>query len=382
MRRTVPRVWLGAERMTMRTPVAVADDGAAGVTATARRPAVMIVSKFPSSAAAKRGVCAELTSRLERRGWTVHTTSAWPGRISRLFDIVRTIWRKRHRYQVAQVDVFSGPAFVWAEAACWTLRRAGQPYILTLHGGNLPAFAARWPRRVQRLLRSAARVTTPSHYLMERMQPYCDGLRVVPNALEIGAYPFRPRTAPKPRLVWLRSFHQIYNPALAARVLHGLLAGFPHCELVMVGPDEGDGSLEAFKQAARELDVSGRIRLPGGVPKETIGEWMNAGDVFLNTTNIDNTPVSVLEAMACGLCVVSTNVGGLPYLLENGRDALLVQPDDPQAMAVAVRRVLTEPGLGERLSRNARVKVEQFSWKVVLPQWEQLLTIAAREQRP
>ena len=63
---------------------------------------------------------------------------------------------------------------------------------------------------------------------------------------------------------------------------------------------------------------------------------LNEFDIFLNTTFVDNTPVSVLEAMACGLCVVSTDVGGLSFLLEHEGDALLVPPDNPKAMAAAV----------------------------------------------
>jgi glycosyltransferase involved in cell wall biosynthesis len=72
--------------------------------------------------------------------------------------------------------------------------------------------------------------------------------------------------------------------------------------------------------------------------------------------------------------VVSTNVGGIPYLLNNEKDALLVPPNDPEAMATAVRRILTEPGLAARLSQNARCKVEQFEWSVILPQWEALFS--------
>jgi glycosyltransferase involved in cell wall biosynthesis len=106
---------------------------------------------------------------------------------------------------------------------------------------------------------------------------------------------------------------------------------------------------------------------------------MNRGDIFLNTTNVDNTPISVIEAMACGLCVVSTNVGGLPYLLENEEDALLVAPGDPEAMATAVRRLLTDAELAERLSRNARRKAEQFDWSVILPRWQALLRLAAKK---
>jgi glycosyltransferase involved in cell wall biosynthesis len=72
------------------------------------------------------------------------------------------------------------------------------------------------------------------------------------------------------------------------------------------------------------------------------------------------------------MCIVSTNVGELPYLWENGVDALLVPPNDPEAMAAAVKRILTEPGLAEKLSKNARIKAEQFDWPIILPQWEEL----------
>ncbi|HMV50604.1 MAG TPA: glycosyltransferase family 4 protein, partial [Blastocatellia bacterium] len=88
----------------------------------------------------------------------------------------------------------------------------------------------------------------------------------------------------------------------------------------------------------------------------------------------------VIEAMAGGLCIVSTNAGGLPYLLEDGEDALLVPPNDPGAMAAAVRRLLTEAGLAERLSRNARRKAESFDWSAVLPQWRTLLRRVAWNQ--
>jgi glycosyltransferase involved in cell wall biosynthesis len=94
---------------------------------------------------------------------------------------------------------------------------------------------------------------------------------------------------------------------------------------------------------------------------------------------VDNTPVSILEAMACGLCIVSTNVGGISYLLEHEHDALLVPPDDPVTMAAAVRRVLTEPALAERLSFNARKKAELYDYSVVLPQWEALVKTVAQE---
>ncbi len=179
---------------------------------------------------------------------------------------------------------------------------------------------------------------------------------------------------PAPKLVWLRAFHDIYNPSLAVQVVAQLVRDFPDAQLVMMGPDSRDGSLDETKKLATQLGVMDRLTCTGPVAKLNVPHLLNQGDILLNTPRVDNTPVSVLEAMACGLCVVSTNVGGIPYLLEDESDALLVPTDDAAAMAQAIRRFLTEDGLAERLSRNGRRKAEQFDWTMVLPRWQQLLT--------
>jgi glycosyltransferase involved in cell wall biosynthesis len=105
-------------------------------------------------------------------------------------------------------------------------------------------------------------------------------------------------------------------------------------------------------------------------------EWMNEAqhyDLFLNTSNVDNTPLSVIEAMALGLAVVSTNVGGMSYLIEDGVDGILVPPNEPQAMAEAIVRLVKEPELFQVITLAARSKVDSFSWKVVKQQWEALI---------
>lgn len=352
------------------------------VLAYPKKPGVFIVGNFLSATPGTRGVCEDLALRLEAEGHTVITASDKRGRLELLLDMLMTTWAYRHHYAVAQVDVYSGPAFFWAEAVSRMLQWLGKPYILTLHGGNLPIFARRWPWRVRWLFASAAIVTTPSRYLHEQMKHYRTDLRLLPNPLDLRAYVFRPRAEPQPHLMWLRALHAIYNPSLAADVVARLQPSFSDIHVTMVGPDKGDGSLQALQQCAAALGVQNRITLPGGVPKTAVPHWLQKGDIFLNTTNVDNTPVSVIEAMACGLCVVSTNVGGIPYLLEHERDALLVPPDDAEAMAAAVTRLLTEPGLAERLSRNARQKAEQFDWSVIMPQWENILTTLATHTSP
>lgn len=338
---------------------------------------VLLIGNFLSGHVGNYSVCEDLARQLESAGLNVLTTSHHKPRVKRLLDFISTIWRRRREYGVAHVDVYSGRAFRMAEAACFALRSVNKPYVLTLRGGNLPPFAQRQPQRVSRLLQSAVTVTSPSDFLLEQMKPYHSDIRLLPNPLDINRYPFRLRETAKPRLVWLRSFYKSYNPTMAAKVVAELQSDYPDITLTMIGHDKGDGSLQATQQTARELGVSGRIKFPGGVAKKEVPKWLDRGDIFLNTTNVDNTPVSVLEAMACGLCVVSTDAGGMPYLVENERDAMLVRAEDREAMVSAIRRVMTEPTLAARLSQNARNSVQQCDWRVVLPQWQQLFEQAS-----
>ena len=343
-------------------------------------PRLLLIGNFLSGSFRTRSVSEDLASRLSASGWDVQTTSSRSARLPRLADFLATAWLRRHSYDVANVDVYSGAAFAWAEAVCAVLRAARKPYVLTLHGGNLPRFIEEWPGRVERLLRPAAAVAAPSPYLLEHVRHLRGDVELIPNALDLADYAFRERSRPSPELIWLRSFHSIYNPALAPAAFARVARKHPDARLTMLGADKGDRSLQSTREAAARSGVGDRITIRGGVPKSEVPGQLQMGDIFLNTTNVDNTPVSVLEALACGLCVVSTSVGGIPYLLEDGVDALLVPPGDPDAMASAIERILTEPGLATSLSRTGRRTVEAFDWQPILAKWQELFSCVARRE--
>lgn len=337
------------------------------------RPRLLLVGNFLSVKGATPTIIEYLANKLTVAGYEIIATSSYRNGWLRGIDMILTAIFKCHQYEAVIIDLYSGRAFLWGEVLSIILKILHRPFVLALHGGALPQFSKRHPRRVTACLKRASAVVTPSPYLLETMKSYAPEIQQFPNPLDLSHYSFIQRTTPQPRLIWLRSFHQIYHPILAVEVLSILVPRFPDMKLMMIGPDKGDGSLQAVQAKAKELNISEHIEVVGKVPKEEVPEWLNRGDIFINTTNVDNTPVSVLEAMACGLWVVSTNVGGIPYLLEHETDALLVPPKDPKAMAMAIQRLLNEPELAKMFSGNARKKVDQFDWSVLLPKWERLL---------
>ncbi|MFZ5447036.1 MAG: glycosyltransferase family 4 protein [Thermodesulfobacteriota bacterium] len=339
---------------------------------------ILIIGNFLSRSHFTWTISEELFHRLSEKGWSVITTSAKNNRIARLFDMIYTTWINKKKYSCAQVDVYSGPAFLYAEAVSLFLRILRKPFLLTLHGGNLPAFAQRWPIRLHNLLKGADAVGTPSLYIQMNLKSSREDIIYLPNGINLNRYNFRLRSQPAFRMAWLRAFHQIYNPAMAVRTLALLAKEYPDIQLQMTGPDKGDGSLPEVRNLAEQFGIGKNLHITLGIPKEEVPRHLCGFDIFLNTTNYESFGVSVMEAAASGMCIVTTNVGELSYLWQDGHDALLVPPNDPEAMAAAVRRILTEPGLAERLSFNARKKAEQFDWSIILPQWEALLTKVAQ----
>ena len=342
------------------------------------RLGLLMVGNFLSSSGGRRGVCEDLADRLREAGWPVRTTSSRIGRLPRTLEMIWSVLFWRDQYDVAQVDVYSGAAFLWAAATVALLYALGKPCVLSLHGGNLPALERRWPNLVRKVLQTAAVVTAPSSYLVREMSEARRDIRMVPNSLDLPRYQFIARSNPAPRLIWLRAFHAVYDPESAPAVLALVLVEFPEATLTMIGPDKGDGSLARTRATGERLGVSSRLKIVEGVPKQRVGEVLNLADIFLNTTTVDNAPVSVAEAMACGLCIVSTNAGGIPDLIEDGTEGLLVPSGDAAAMAAAVICVLRDGSLAARLSRAARRRAEGYGETAVLNEWDRILREAAR----
>ena len=244
---------------------------------------------------------------LARAGFPVLSVSSAPSRYLRAAEIVATLVRERHRLDVLILECYGGPSFVVEDAASLIAHHSALRLVIHLHGGAMPTFMARHPQWTRRVLGRAHALVAPSPFLAFAVEPYGVTARVIPNVLDLDAYPFRLRTAPRPRVLWMRSFHELYNPLLAVQVLALVRERLPDATLVMAGQEKG---LSAATMAeAQRLGVSDAIRFPGFLGPEAKMREGGAADVFLNTNRVDNAPVAVLEAAAMGLPVVSTRLG-------------------------------------------------------------------------
>lgn len=316
---------------------------------------------------------------LELEGCPVISVSSSTNRYVRLADIIYTLIRRRKEFDILLLQVFGGPSFVVEDIASWLSQTFGHRIIMVLRGGAMPDFMARHPAWNMRVLRRADLLIVPSTYLKRAIAPYGFQARVIPNVIDLSAYQYRHRVTLSPRLFWMRSFHPIYNPLMAVRVLAHLRQQVPDATLVMAGQDKGQAA--EVRALAQTLGLNGAVRFSGFLDMAGKMREASAADIFINTNHVDNMPVAIVEACAMGLPVVSTDVGGLPDLLTDGETGLLVPDNDVAAMADGICRLLNEPALAARLSEQGRELAARSSWELVGPEWESVISEVSGDSR-
>lgn len=314
---------------------------------------------------------------LEWEGYILHYASNKLKQSARLRDMLYSIWKYRKQVDLVLVDTYSTTAFYYAWLSAKLCGWLGMKYIPILHGGNLPARFQRSPGKCRTVFGNSTINIAVSPYLLNYLEQAGYKGTVIENSISLSEYSFRQRTLLQTQLLWVRSFHETYNPQMALHLVHQLKQQYPDVHLTMVGP-EVDGSMEKCKQLAEDLGVEQHITFTGKLSKLEWTKLAQSKDIFINTTNYDNLPVSVLEAMALGLPVVSTNVGGIPYIITDGQNGLLVDADNVNEMTAAVTQLLSDNSMATSISKNAREYVEQYDWNIIKTKWHNLMQSIAK----
>ncbi len=254
--------------------------------------------------------------------------------------------------------LFAAPA-IWVAAA----RRV--PVVVNYRGGEAATFLARSHGLVRWSMRRAATLIVPSGFLQQIFDRHAMPASVVPNIVDLDR--FRPQAdgeAIALHVVVARNLEPIYDNASALRALALLRKALPQASMTVAGSGPEAAMLQRL---AQELGIAGAVRFAGRLDRDEMAQLYRTADVVLNPSLVDNMPNSLLEAMACGVPVVSTDVGGVPFVVQHGETALLVPAGDAAAMAAALRRILTERALRRQLSAAGLREVQRYAWDQVAP---------------
>ena len=269
------------------------------------------------------------------------------------------------RYDV--IHIFSASYFSFLLAptpAILAARLYGKRIVLNYRSGEAEDHLARWPSAIA-TLRMAGVIAVPSAYLVDVFARFGLRARAVFNVVDRRRFRFRLRSPLRPVFLTNRGLEPMYNVECVLRAFATIQKRVPEARLIVA--NDG-GSRRSLESLARQLDLK-NAEFVGRVSQERSPTLYDSADIFLNGSDIDNMPGSLLECFAAGLPVVTTDAGGIPYIVADGETGLLVHRGDHQAMAAAALRLLAEPSLAERLAQTAHRQCELYTWDAVKNQW-------------
>jgi glycosyltransferase involved in cell wall biosynthesis len=323
--------------------------------------------------------------------WLVPVNPIPPRPLSSLlrFKYVRTIvtqvfywpllFRELLRADVVHVFSASYSAFVLSTLpAVIVARMLDRPVVLNYHSGEAPDHLRRsWTARL--VMRHLVDLNVvPSQFLRDVLARFGIDARVVTNTVDRRMFPFRERHPLRPRLLSTRNLEPMYNVACVLRAFGIVQAHHPDAALTVVG----FGSQEAeLRRLAADLGLR-RVTFTGKVRPEDVARYHADADIYIQTPAIDNMPLSVLEAYASGLPVVSTNVGGVPAILTHGVHGLLAADDDDAAVAARVMDLLDAPDEARRMAAAAYESCALYDWTVAREGWLAAYAAAANGFTP
>lgn len=336
-----------------------------------------LVGPLPPPAGGMANQTLQLKALLEGEGIAVTLVQvnapyrpAWVGNLRglralfRLLAYVVKLWRVAGRVRMFHVMANSGWSWhLFAAPAIWIGRWRGIPVLVNYRGGEAEAFLARSAPQVLPSLRRASVLVVPSGFLGGVFGKFGLTTEIVPNIVDLARFRrSEPQDREAARIIVTRNLEPIYDNATAIRAFALVRQRFASASLTIAG--SGPERL-ALEDLARQLGVADAVAFPGRLDRDGMAGLYRRAAIALNPSKVDNMPNSVLEALACGVPVVSTDVGGVPYIVRDGVTALLVPPSNPEAMANAIMRLLDQPELADSLRQAGLREAQKYSWPAV-----------------
>lgn len=318
---------------------------------------VLLICNFKPGVGGISGQVEALQRHLVEERYTADVFSCRGSVLKRLL-MPFSLYQKVRHYDIAHIHCCSGWGFFPAVIGVGIARIARKRVILTYHGGGGSSFFAKHERLVKHyLMRTDANVVL-SGYLGDVFDKYRIPYSIIPNIIELDETLYRKRHTLNPDFICIRSHEEIYNIPCIFRAFKRVQEKIPSATLTIVG----DGSLhEALVSQASRMQLN-NVRFTGRVANSEIYNYLGKTDIMLSSPTVDNMPVSLLEAMNAGLLVISSNVGGVPYMIENGQTGLLFPSNDDSALANCMIHALDNIQDTLCIIEAAHNEVKKYSW--------------------
>ncbi len=267
-------------------------------------------------------------------------------------------------FDVFHIHCCSNWGFLPAVVGVSVGRRLGKRIVLTYHGGGGEKFFDRHPKLVRHFLTRTDANIVLSGFLAQVFEKHGFPFVTIPNILELDDSRFRQREMLQPNYICTRAHEPLYNIPCILRAFRKVQSIRPEATLTLVG---GGSEHENLVRMAEELGLQ-NVTFTGRVANEDIYTYLDRADIMLSAPTVDNMPVSVLEAMNAGLLVISSKVGGVPYMVKNNSTGLLFDSDDSDALAGKMLWAVDNQTVARAIALQGHKAVSRYRWENIKEQ--------------
>lgn len=296
----------------------------------------------------------------------------YPNRLQQLVSALWLIIKNRQTIHAAIMPLYgTANSIKWYKVIASVLRLYKIPLITVVRGGSIPEQLKMYPDKIKTLFKNTGTIISPSGYLKDILKQINISAEVIENPLPLHHYTFIKKENFRPHILWMRTFHEIYNPLMAVDVAAILIKKYPAFKMVMAGADQG--MMQQTKNLAHEHGLQNHISFPGFINLSQKLQLASEYDIYICTNAVDNAPSTLVECMAMGLPVVSTNAGGIPWIVKDNHNGLLVNTGDAAAMAEKVEYLIRHSLATKNIIHNAKDYSSQYDENTVLHKWKKIL---------
>ena len=288
----------------------------------------------------------------------------------RIIPYLLKVWKLTKEVDV--IHVFANSGWSWqlfSAPVLWLGWFNKTPVIINYRGGEARTYFNKSIKWVRPSINKASAVIVPSGYLQSVFSDFGLNTQVIPNIVNLERFQAKQDCGGgqiHPHLVITRNLEAIYGIATAINAIALLKPGIPDIQLLIAGSGP---QKEELQQLILKKGLENNVHFTGKLTPEEMSRCYQQATIMLNPTTVDNMPNSVLEAMASGVAVVTSNVGGIPYIVEDNKTALFCEVNNPEAMAKQITRLLNDPELYQTLVNNGLHEVQQYTWAEIRTRW-------------
>ena len=325
---------------------------------------ILFIGNYLSKTRGSKGVVETIVSQIDNSNFKL--CSKFENKFLRLIHFIWSLFFTK--YDEIYVDIYSGQAFFITKLAVLASKIRGKKIIGTLHGGALKEYDQKNKSIVVKTIQKIDKLQSPSKFLIHYFNQYKLTVNYLPNPISLINFKYDRSNVTDNSILWVRAFDEIYNPSLAIRIVYELKKNIPDVKLTMIGPDRG--LLKECLLLIDTLNLNNNIKVLGKIPHGELSWYFQTHDVFLNTTSYESFGNALVEAAACGIPIVSTSVGEIPYSWEHKKNIILVKSFEEKVFSNIIGNLLQNNDLKSSLSLLARSKAEQYDISKIVPLWD------------